>query len=278
MSGNTQALHPLLPSHGLRPRRKERFRSRRIPAPCQHAPKVLVVHPRTLEPRQAQVQGTYTDLQFSAPPTIVFFFSFLSDIFSSHQEAVSALTHPSLLPVFPSEILAALLRAGEDSLALSYYNTMLPSLTPSSLLDAYFAALCRASVTEAFYFMRRQPAADGSRRKALVQSLVRSALSLPPGADRKQKCTELLDLPFDADEEGWFEEFLTTGRGKALRLADDVLVMRRLTKGSYGGVLEKLGAGAGTPTMFAGVTWENIAEGLNSATSTRRKLDGFKVG
>jgi hypothetical protein len=187
-------------------------------------------------------------------------------------EAVEYLTQPRLSPVFSAEILGTLLRAEEHGLALAYYGAMRPPLSSPALLDAFFRALCRANLAQAFFFMRRQsPSPDV--RQPLLEALIEAALSLPAGEERWAKASELIDLPFNEQEEAWFRDYLTNNSGRSLDVAQDVLIVRLMAKGDYSTALEKMNRGKASKGSYEGIKWENIAESLNKGLGERQKLD-----
>lgn len=192
------------------------------------------------------------------------------------EEAVEFLTQPSLSPVFPTEILGTLLRVDEDAFALAYYGAIKPDLSSPVLLDSFFRALCRASLTQAFFFMRRQsPSPDV--RQPLLEALVEAALSLPAGEERQGKATELIDLPFNDQEEAWFREYLTKNSGRSLDVGLDALLVRLMAKGEYSEALDRLQHDKTNKKSYEGVKWENIAESLSKGIAQRRRLDRFTV-
>ncbi|GAP92609.2 putative nuclear pore complex assembly protein [Rosellinia necatrix] len=175
--------------------------------------------------------------------------------------ALEHLTHPALISDFTDEILVALVRHAKDddyTLALSYYHTVQPNIQSSAALQALFEAIARSSVIGGFDFSRSH--ADYMRR-SLFQNLVAVVLDAEPDEDRASRAYELTSLPFDADEERWFREYLESGEGKKLKAAKDTLVMRRIAtghggygitggdKGGWATVLEgfRTGSGGRTP-------------------------------
>ncbi|KAF2665088.1 hypothetical protein BT63DRAFT_459707 [Microthyrium microscopicum] len=191
------------------------------------------------------------------------------------KEAVEYLTQPSLLPVFGSEILATLLRAGEDSLALAYFDATNPALNTPELREQYFAALVRASLTQGFFFMRRQ-SPSANVRKPLLKALFDSVLSLPGGEQRRDRAAELVDLPFDEEEEQWVREYLTKHNGRS-DLSHDILVMRFIAKGEYNGALEQINRKKTSRSNHDGIKWENVAQAVNRGIGERKGLDGWTV-
>jgi hypothetical protein len=184
------------------------------------------------------------------------------------------LTQPSLLPVFSSEILATLLKADEFALALAYYNAIQPNLDSPELRDEFFEAMCKASTTESFFFIRRQPPAE---QRHLLELLVESALNMQAGEERKRRGLELVDLPFNATEEAWFREYLTSGKGRVLERSGDTILTRLLALGHYDEMLDTADDVNASKAKVDGVKWDNIVEGVNRGMGDRRGFDHFKV-
>ncbi|KAI1757714.1 nuclear pore complex assembly-domain-containing protein [Xylaria castorea] len=170
--------------------------------------------------------------------------------------ALQYLTHPSLISDFADDIITALVRHSKDhdyTLPLAYYHTVQPSIQSSNALQFLFDAIARSSVLEAFEFSRSH--ADYMRRQ-LFQRLV--TVTLDSGSKEEdeaaERAFELTSLPFDADEEQWFKEYLESGEGKRLKTAKDTLVMRRIAtghgvtagdRGAWATVLEGFKTGSG---------------------------------
>ena len=69
----------------------------------------------------------------------------------------------------------------------------------------------------------------------MLISLVLNNSSKDTIADRS---VELVNLPFNVEEEQWFEEYLLTGDGRSIKNANDTLMMRRIGTGNFKGSLE----------------------------------------
>ncbi|KAI0554687.1 nuclear pore complex assembly-domain-containing protein [Xylaria curta] len=171
--------------------------------------------------------------------------------------ALELLTHPSLISDFADDIITVLVRHSKDNdytLPLAYYHTVQPSIQSSSALQYLFDAIARSSVLEAFEFSRSH--ADYMRRQ-LFQRLV--TVTLDAGSKDEtaaERAFELTSLPFDADEEQWFREYLESGEGKRLKTAKDTLVMRRIATGH------------GVATGDRG-TWATVLEGFKTGSGGR---------
>lgn len=92
-------------------------------------------------------------------------------------------------------------------------------------------------------------------RRQLFQRLVSVTLDSSPKEDAAEEAFELTSLPFDADEEQWFKEYLESGEGKRLKTAKDTLIMRQIAtghsvtagdRGTWGTILEGFKTGSGS--------------------------------
>ncbi|GES63396.1 nuclear pore complex assembly-domain-containing protein [Aspergillus terreus] len=178
------------------------------------------------------------------------------------RRAIEYLTEPSIIPTFPDEILYVLtlphLPKHDDSLVMAYYLTVSPPLTTEKVQKAFFQTLCRASITEAFYFTRSH---DQSLRRNYVTQLIEFVLTTEAGQLRSKRAMELIGLPFDDQEEEWFEHALLHGSAKSLHGSKDTVMMRRLAAGKLSGLsagLESLGG-----TKIDGVNWDVLKESMN---------------
>ncbi|KAK8043791.1 hypothetical protein PG994_012629 [Apiospora phragmitis] len=169
--------------------------------------------------------------------------------------ALEHLAHPSLQAEFADDIITTLVRHGspdEDyTLPLVYYHTVQPVLKSPQAIELLFDAMVCSNVSEALAFARTR---SDAMREQLFQRLVADVLDERRGAETAERACELAALPFDAVEEGWFQDFLTTGGGKRLKAAKDTLVMRQIAvgqvssagdKGSWGTVMEGFKVGSG---------------------------------
>ncbi|GAM33670.1 hypothetical protein TCE0_011f00746 [Talaromyces pinophilus] len=182
------------------------------------------------------------------------------------QLALQYLTEPSLIPTFPDEILYILtlpkLPKHDDSLAIAYYLTVSPPLESEKVQSSYFETLCRASITEAFYFLRKY---DDSRRRRFLEQLVLFVHKTPAGNLRGQRAIELLSLPFDDEEESWFEEYLLNGKVATLSGAKDTVLMRRLATGNTRDLPPNVRLLGGP--KIDGVNWDDLRQGFNRVDS-----------
>ncbi|OJD23919.1 hypothetical protein ACJ73_04728 [Blastomyces percursus] len=196
------------------------------------------------------------------------------------RRALEYLTEPSLLPTFPDEILYTLATHSkqkqqqqqqhrnenhDDSLATAYYLTVSPPLATPKALNAYFALLCRTHITESFYFARKTPS-PSSHRDLLEQLIIFVLSTTKLGETRAKRAMELINLPFSAEEERWFEDCLLTGKARHLPGAKDTVMMRRVATGRLqdlnAGGLEALGG-----RKIEGLNWDDLKKNLRASSS-----------
>ncbi|KAK2794210.1 hypothetical protein FQN51_000911 [Onygenales sp. PD_10] len=180
------------------------------------------------------------------------------------RRALEYLTEPSLIPTFPDEILYVLstLPKQDDTLATAYYLTVSPPLAfQPKALNAYFAVLCRTRITESFYFTRKQN--DALHRELLEQLIVFVHMS-KVGEARANRAMDLINLPFNEEEEKWFEECLLQGKAKHLQGAKDTVMMRRVATGQLENLsdLEALGG-----RKIEGLNWDDLKKNLRPTSS-----------
>ncbi|KAI4257544.1 MAG: hypothetical protein LQ352_001609 [Teloschistes flavicans] len=178
------------------------------------------------------------------------------------KEALDHLTEPVLIPTFPDKIISTLCthrdRADKD-LALAYYHTVKPAIESYKVLETLFSRMAASGVAESFFWSRRHP--DPFRRK-LFEQLVKEVLDAPEGEERARRSVELIYLPFDAEEEGWFEEFLTEGKGRSIPRAKDALRVRAIATGRGGALVDQgsgglRGEGGGGGMEWSGSSFEH---------------------
>jgi hypothetical protein len=138
-----------------------------------------------------------------------------------------------------------------DDLALAYYYSVQPILKTSSALELLFGAMARTNATEALFFTRTQP---DHTREVLFRHLVSVAL------DHKQSdsagASELAFLPFESEEEAWFEDHLLHGDGKNLKRAKDTLLIRKIAGDRFNEVSR----------LRSGGQWGPVLEGIKAGT------------
>ncbi|KAL1993947.1 hypothetical protein VTN49DRAFT_2616 [Thermomyces lanuginosus] len=173
------------------------------------------------------------------------------------RRALDYLTQPSLIPTFPDDILHVLslqtLPKHDDVLAVTYYLTVSPPLNSEKVRRSFFDILCRASVTESFYFSRKH--GDNARREFFEQ-LVWSVLKSEAGKPRAERALELVGLPLDEEEESWLEDFLLTGKGSTLPGAKDTVLMRRLATGRSQNLPSEVESLSGR--KVDGINWDDL--------------------
>jgi len=165
-------------------------------------------------------------------------------------KALENIAHPSLIPDFADEIITALVTLKHDDLALAYYYSVQPILKTLSALELLFGAMARTNVTEALFFTRTQ---SDHTREVLFRRLVSVAL------DHKQSdsavASELAFLPFESEEEAWFEDHLH-GDGKNLKRAKDTLLIRKIAGDRFNEVSR----------LRSGGQWGPVLEGIKAGT------------
>lgn len=175
------------------------------------------------------------------------------------QRAVEYLTEPSIIPTFPDEILYVLtlprLPKHDDSLVMAYYLTVSPPLASEKVQRAFFKTLCRSSITEAFYFTRKN---DDTLRRSYLTQLIEFVHTTDAGQLRSSRALELIGLPFDDQEEEWFEDALLHGSAKGLHGSKDTVMMRRLASGKLSGLAQELESLGGE--KIDGLNWDVLRQ------------------
>jgi Nuclear pore complex assembly len=193
--------------------------------------------------------------------------------------AIECLCQPALKPTFPGAVLQALFLAEQWVLAWAYlrhYGGAGVDLGKEDKLeDGIFQMLCIAGVEEAFSWLREQERSMAAeRRRKLFEKMIGWALEGPktPAEFRsRSKPVELINLPFNEEENEWFEDFLLKGEGKVIDYAADTVMLRRVAMGRVKEALElnrEMG-GELAPTKFHGLGWDGIAAGLEKGSTKR---------
>jgi hypothetical protein len=180
--------------------------------------------------------------------------------------ALQYLTHPSLIPTFPDEVLEVLVRHAKNndlSLPLAYYHTVQPTLTSAQAIESLFSAMARTSVTEAFYFARGQPEYGQRHMFEMLIALVLNNSSKDTISDRS---VELVNLPLNPKEEEWFEEYLQHGEGRSIKKAKDTLMMRRIGTGNFSGSLSIRNPNSHS---MSGLDWHTLSEAVQDGLGPR---------
>ena len=179
------------------------------------------------------------------------------------KRALDYLTEPALIPTFPEEILYTLCRHAPDNdvtLPVAYYHTVSPSITSNKVLETYFLTLCRASITEAFYFSRTQ---GDLNHRVLFEKLIIFVHANSSGAIKATRAVELISLPLNDDEESWFNEFLEEGEGRTLPGASDTVIMKKIATGRPVPELDNGAIRSGR--KIDGVNWATLTGSMRMA-------------
>jgi hypothetical protein len=196
------------------------------------------------------------------------------------ETAVGNLTHPSIIPTFPDEILAALLHRktypeeleGGDVLPLTYYNCVKPPLADEHIKVDFVRYLADRNVTETYYWIHARPSSDHRPLlEVLIESTLRSGTGGAAGDEpypRQDKAMELVGLPLTEEEEGWLESYLTEGNGRNFRNAMDTVLVRRLATGKLSEVTGETRFKAKT---VEGVNWDMLRDGVERGVGPRKE-------
>ncbi|KAF2033325.1 hypothetical protein EK21DRAFT_58995 [Setomelanomma holmii] len=206
--------------------------------------------------------------------------------------AVENLTHPSIIPTFPDDIMYTLLKGRDrlgsvglqkatedDILPLAYYNCVKPPLEEQKVRDEFAKYLAGRNVTETFYWIRTRPEYE---QKPLMEILMEQTLEksawlsgVEDGAyTREEKAMEFVSLPFSDEEEEFIEKFLTEGKGRSYQGAQDTVLMRRMAMGK---LTEVAGETATRGRRVDGVSWEMLKDGVKGGLGPRKDEEAFIV-
>ncbi|KAF3004970.1 hypothetical protein E8E13_008054 [Curvularia kusanoi] len=204
--------------------------------------------------------------------------------------AVGNLTHPSIIPTFPDEIMLTLLKGREklnrvnlqkgeqdEVLPLAYYNCVKPPLEDQKVRDEFVKYLSARNVTEAYYWIQTRPEYE---QKPLLEILIEETLEKSAWAGsipdenylREDKAMELVGLPFTDQEDEFIEKFLTEGKGRTFRNAEDTVMMRRIAMGRLTDVVKDQNTRG---RRMNGVTWDSLKDGVEKGLGPRRDEDRF---
>ncbi|KAH6637556.1 nuclear pore complex assembly-domain-containing protein [Boeremia exigua] len=204
--------------------------------------------------------------------------------------AVGNLTHPSIIPTFPDEIIFTLLTCREklgrlnvqhgeqdDVLPLAYYNCVTPPLEDQRVRYEFARYLARRNVTETYAWIHTRPLHEQQPLLEILieQTLEKSVWNSGVGEEvytREEKAMELVSLPFSAEEEDAVEKFLTTGGGRTFRNAEDTVMMRRIAMGRLVDVADDQSTRG---QRMEGVDWDALKGGVKRGLGPRRDEDGF---
>ena len=176
----------------------------------------------------------------------------------SLKKALDHLAEPTLIPTFPEEILYTLCRHAPDAtLPIAYYQTVSPAITSEKVIKTYFLTLCRVSITEAFYFSRKQGTLN---HRVLFEQLVNFVHANSHGAIKATRGVELISLPLDSEEEAWLVKFLEDGEGRNLPGAQDTMIMRAMATGRSDSIPQD--RRKGNSQKIDGVDWHTLRGGM----------------
>lgn len=222
------------------------------------------------------------------------FWTFIEGLWSldhlQFDTAVNHLTHPSIIPTFPDEIMLVLLthRGGQtgsengDVLPLAYYNCAHPPLANVEVKTAFVRYMAERNVTETFFWIRARPEHEHHQLlEVFVEETIERSSSgssdangQATGYTREDKMMEFVGLPFSSEEEEWIERFLTEGKGRNYSNAADTVVMRRIATGRLAQVSRD---GIGRGRRIGGVNWEVLTEGVARGLGPRKDETPFVV-
>lgn len=204
--------------------------------------------------------------------------------------AVEHLTHPSIIPTFPDEILFTLLMAKErlssvgtqagpedDILPLAYYNCVKPPLDDQSTRTEFIKYLSARNVTEAYYWIHTRPEHE---QKQLLEIFIESTLDRNNWSNnpdeiaytRDAKAIEFVSLPFTQEEDEYIERFLTEGKGRIFLGAHDTVLMRRIAMGRLADVAAEQDTRS---RKHDGLTWELLKDGVRKGLGPRKFEERF---
>ncbi|KAF2258566.1 hypothetical protein CC78DRAFT_504417 [Lojkania enalia] len=192
--------------------------------------------------------------------------------------AVHNLTHPSIIPTFPDEIMLALLKqrhqpsgaaSGEYILPMAYYNCVKPPLTNEEAKVEFLRYMANRSITEAFYWIRSRPEIE---RRQLFEIVIEMTLEytihtrISQEYSQEDRAMEFISLPFEKKEEKWVEQFLIEGRGRNFRQAKETVLMMKMATGRLNEVAdENLLKGRN----HGDVNWEMLKNGIKRGLGPR---------
>lgn len=105
----------------------------------------------------------------------------------------------------------------------------------------------------------------------LLEQLVGFVHSGVSGKTRSERGVELVNLPFNEEEERWFEEYLSSGKGRTLQGAKDTVMMRRIAIGKITEAFQdKAGSNRG---QLNGLNWDVLKGSLEKGAGPRLGLN-----
>lgn len=172
------------------------------------------------------------------------------------------LCNPSVTVPLPSKVIQTLSQHGTPDLVVGFISATQPPLTDPADVDTYFTSLLSLNVVSAFEFYRTTPE-EGGTKKELFKKLIETAVET--GGEMAE---EVVDLPFDEEERGWFEEVLGKGGDERRR---EMLSVWWLHVGKFEdavgvmGKMEEVGEG--------GVSWGVVEEGVRKGLGGRLEIE-----
>ena len=167
----------------------------------------------------------------------------------------------------------------DEVLPLAYYNCVKPPLEDQNARNEFAKYLSGRNVTETYYWIRTRPEYEQKPLLEILieQTLEKSAWNNGVGEEvytREDKAMEFVSLPFNEEEETFIEKFLTEGKGRSFRNAEDTVMMRRIAMGKLTGVAEEHDIRG---LRLDGVNWDSLKEGIQRGLGQRRDEDAFIV-
>ncbi|KAF2737969.1 hypothetical protein EJ04DRAFT_550232 [Polyplosphaeria fusca] len=216
------------------------------------------------------------------------FWTFIEGLWALDQlqleTAVGNLTHPSIIPTFPDEIMLALLNPrnitpdttnAEYILPMAYYNCAKPPLTNDEAKIEFVRYMADRNVTETFYWIRGRPEYE---HKQLLEILVEETLehrsrtwtsAQTEEYSSEKRAMEFVTLAMDEDEQKWVESFLTEGKGRNFRTAKDTVLLRKIATGRYD---EAADENALKGRRHIQTNWEILKDGVTKGLGPRKDV------
>jgi len=85
------------------------------------------------------------------------------------------------------------------------------------------------------------------------------------GDVRASRALELIHLPLNEEEEQWFDDFLSEGKGNTLYGAKDTLMMREIAKGQVKAAIHSGSKLSGR--KIDGMNWTTLTDGLQKGAT-----------
>jgi len=203
--------------------------------------------------------------------------------------AVEHLTHPSIIPTFPDEIIYTLLRGqdklngsglekspADEILPLAYYNCVKPPLENTKTRNEFAKYMSARNVSETYFWIHTRPEYE---QKPLLEILMEQTLERGGWSSddegpyvREERAMEFVGLPLSEEEEAFVETFLTEGNGRTFQGAKDTLLMRRIATGR---LADAASEAATRGRRHDGVTWDVLKDGVKRGLGPRKDEEVF---